>query len=177
MYNKIAISVYYLLIFRLPNSRYLKISNCIRVWYLEKILKIISKSEGCIFEERVYISSGKDKVTIGRHTHINENVFIQSARIGNYVLIAPNVTLLSDSHIHENPEIPMVLQGMTTNNPVIIEDDVWLGRNVIVMPGCIIGKGSIIGAGAIVTNNIPPYSVATGIPAKVIRQRKLEKNK
>jgi acetyltransferase-like isoleucine patch superfamily enzyme len=172
MYNKIAIAIYYLLIFRLPNSRYLKSSNRIRIWYFVKVLKIINKSEGCIIEERVYISSGKDKVSIGSHTHINENVFIQSAKIGNYVLIAPNVSLLSESHIHDNLDIPIVLQGVTPNRPVIIEDDVWIGRNVIVMPGCIIGSGSIIGAGAIVTKNIPPYSLAVGIPAKVIRKRK-----
>lgn len=174
MYNKITISIYYLLIFKLPNSRYLKIFNSIRIWYLQNVLHVLKTSQGCIFEERVYISSGKDKVTIGHYTHINENVFIQSAIIGNYVLIAPNVSLLSNSHIHENPDMPILQQGMTANNPVIIKDNVWIGRSVIVMPGCVIGEGSIIGAGAVVTKDIPPFSIATGIPAKVTKQRKLE---
>lgn len=172
MYNKITIAIYYLLISKLPNSRYLKISNKIRVWYLSKILKVIKNAEGSIFEEGIYISTGKNKVFIGHHSHINENVFIQSAKIGNYVLIAPNVSLLSSSHVSDSCDMPIVLQGATEDNPVIIEDDVWIGRNVIIMPGCIIGTGSIIGAGAVVTKNIPSFSVAVGIPAKVIKNRK-----
>jgi acetyltransferase-like isoleucine patch superfamily enzyme len=172
MYYKIALAFYYIIISKLPNSRYFKISNRIRDWYLKNILKIISSGEGCIFEERIYISDGKNKVKIGEYCHINENVFIQSANIGNHVLIAPNVSLLSNSHISENTDVPIVFQGMTSNTPIIIEDNVWIGRNVVILPGCVIGEGSIIGAGAIVTKNIPSYSVAVGVPAKVIKKRK-----
>jgi acetyltransferase-like isoleucine patch superfamily enzyme len=161
-----------MLIFKLPNSRYLRISNKIRLWYLKNILKVFNCSTDCIFEEGVYISTGKDKVSIGHHTHINENVFIQAAKIGNYVLIAPNVSLLSNSHISVQIDLPINLQGMTSSNPVIVEDNVWIGRNVVVMPGCVIGTGSIVGAGAIVTKNIPPFSIAVGVPAKVIKNRK-----
>jgi acetyltransferase-like isoleucine patch superfamily enzyme len=172
MYSKITIAIYYMFIFKLPNSRYLKVSNKIRVWYLKNILKIIDSCEECIFEERVYISTGKDKISIGHHTHINEGVFIQAAKIGNFVLIAPNVSILSNAHVHERFDIPIMLQGMTSNEPVTIEDDVWIGRNVIIMPGCIIGTGSIVGAGAIVTKNIPPFSIAVGVPAEIIKNRK-----
>lgn len=122
-------------------------------------------------EEGVYISNGKSKVSIGFNTHINEKVFIQSAVIGNYVLVGPNVVFLSNFHETKSIDIPMVLQGMTEDKPVIVEDNVWLGRNVIVMPGCVIGTGSIVGAGAIVTSNIPSYSIAVGIPARVIKKR------
>nr|WP_317043564.1 DapH/DapD/GlmU-related protein [Flavobacterium phragmitis] len=150
----------------------MKVTNKIRLWYLKNILKVLNCSADCIIEEGVYISTGIDKVSIGHHTHINENVFIQAAKIGNYVLIAPNVCLLSNSHVTSRIDIPMMLQGMTSNDPVIVEDDVWIGRNVVVMPGCKIGTGSIIGAGAIVTKNIPPFSIAVGVPAKVIKKRK-----
>ena len=55
--------------------------------------------------------------------------------------------------------------------PIVIEDDVWIGRRVIILPGVTIGRGSVIGAGAVVAKDIPPYSVAVGNPCKVVRNR------
>ena len=66
----------------------------------------------------------------------------------------------------------MRLQGFSNVKPVVIGDDVWLGRRAIILPGVCIGNGSIIGAGAVVTKDIPPFSVAVGVPAKVIKDRK-----
>nr|WP_143033346.1 DapH/DapD/GlmU-related protein [Prevotellamassilia timonensis] len=63
------------------------------------------------------------------------------------------------------------MKDITPPGKVIIEDDCWIGFNVIILPGVTIGKGSIIGAGAVVTKSIPPYSVAGGVPAKVIKSR------
>jgi acetyltransferase-like isoleucine patch superfamily enzyme len=54
---------------------------------------------------------------------------------------------------------------------VIIEDDVWIGANATILPGVRVGKGSVIGAGSVVTNDIPEYSIAVGIPARVISKR------
>ena len=65
----------------------------------------------------------------------------------------------------------MCRQGLTRPRPVIIEDDVWIGTKVIILPGVHIGKGSVIGAGAVVTKNIPAYSIAAGNPAVVKRNR------
>lgn len=65
----------------------------------------------------------------------------------------------------------MALQPVTPKSNPIIDDDVWIGRNAIILPVVHIGKGTIIGAGAVVTKDIPPYSVAVGVPAKVIRNR------
>jgi maltose O-acetyltransferase len=122
------------------------------------------------FENNVYIGNGVE-VKIGYHCHINENVFIQGAEIGNFVMIAPNVAILSNTHVHNRTDVPMIIQGEVKNLKVYIHDDVWIGRNAIVMPGVTIGKGSIIGAGAIVTKSIPDYSIAVGVPAKVIKKR------
>ena len=55
---------------------------------------------------------------------------------------------------------------------VTVEDDVWIGSNCVILPGVTIGCGSVIGAGAVVTKDIPPYSIAVGVPAKVLKQRK-----
>jgi acetyltransferase-like isoleucine patch superfamily enzyme len=90
--------------------------------------------------------------------------------IGNGVRIAPYVFIISANHRFENPEIPIYQQGMAFA-PVTIEDDVWIGARVVVVAGVTIGKGSIIGAGAVVTRDIPPYSIAAGVPARVIRSR------
>ena len=168
---KIALVFYYVIIAKLPNSRYISSINKIRVWYLAKILRIIDNSDSCIFEDGVYISSGKDRVKIGHHSHVNQNTFIQGAQIGNYVMIGPDVSLLSNSHNFDRIDVPMERQGMTDNNPVVIEDDVWIGRNVVILPGITIHKGSIVGAGAVVTKDVEPYSIVGGVPAKFIKKR------
>ncbi|MCP5136685.1 MAG: acyltransferase [Gammaproteobacteria bacterium] len=90
--------------------------------------------------------------------------------IGNNVLIAAHSSINTVSHHADRTDIPINNQGIYTD-PVVIEDDVWLGLNVSVLQGVRIGKGSIIGAGAVVNKDIPPYSIAVGIPARVIRQR------
>lgn len=170
MISKFGLILYYLVVSRLPNSRYLRIFNTVRVWYVKNVLKVLCSSEGSVIQERVYLSSGRDKVTVGEFCQINENVFIQGANIGNYVLIAPNVTILASSHKYERTDIPISNQGEEFK-PVRIEDDVWIGRNVIIMPGLKIGHGSIIGAGAVVTRDVNPYSIMGGVPAKLIRKR------
>ena len=93
--------------------------------------------------------------------------------IGNNVRIAPNVMIISANHIFSNPDVPIRLQGMDIA-PITIEDDVWVAGGVHITAGATIGKGSVIGAGSVVTRNIPPYSVAVGVPAKVIKQRTAE---
>ncbi len=170
MVQKIKIIIYYLFISRLPNSRLLKAANKIRVWYVCHILKIMTSDSDNYFENRVYIGSG-NLLTIGKCCHINENVFIQGAGIGNYVMIAPHVTILSRSHKKDRLDIPMIKQGETEDEPPIIEDDVWIGRNAIVMPGVRIGSGSIVAAGAVVVQNVGKKQIVGGVPAKLIRNR------
>ncbi len=91
-------------------------------------------------------------------------------KIGNNVRIAPNVMIISANHVFDNPDIPICKQGMNVK-PITIEDDVWVAGRVNIMAGVTIGKGSVIGAGSVVTKDIPPYSVAVGVPAKVIKKR------
>lgn len=169
---KISIILYYFLISRLPHSRFYRGFNKIRLFYISRVLKIMPYDFNSTFEHNIYISSGKDKVKIGHHCEINENVFIQGGTIGNYVMIGPNSVILNSTHNHQKTDLPMILQGARLNLNPTIEDDVWIGRNVIILPGIRIGKGSIIGAGAVVTKDVPPYSVMGGVPAKVIKNRK-----
>jgi len=74
------------------------------------------------------------------------------------------------NHIYKDPKTPIRLQEIRAIG-IIIEDDVWLGVGSTVLDGVTIGKGSVIGAGAVVTKDIPPYSIAVGVPAKVIKKR------
>ena len=86
--------------------------------------------------------------------------------IGDNVQIASNVSIISAGH---ETSVLTRQKFVEFGHPVYIEDDVWLGANVIVLHGVTIGKGSTVGAGAIVTKDIPPYSVAVGVPARVIK--------
>lgn len=171
MYQKLIWSIYYGIFYHLPHSRFLPFTRTLRVWYVSKVLKLMPYSKKSFLEHTVYLSIGKN-IKIGLDCQINENVFIQGAIIGKNVLIAPNVAILSISHNHQNIEIPITDQGESDPNPPIIEDDVWLGRNAVIMPGIVIGKSSIIGAGAVVTKDVAPYSVMGGVPAKLIKMRK-----
>jgi galactoside O-acetyltransferase len=123
------------------------------------------------FQNNIYIGDGS-KVQIGKYCRINENVFLQGATVGDYVMIAPNVTILSKSDVYSSTDIPMIQQGETEEAIPIIEDDVWIGRNAIIMPGIRIGKGSVVAAGAVVTKDVEPYSVVGGVPARLIKRRK-----
>lgn len=169
--KKIKLLLYYLVISKLPHSRLLNLSNRLRCWYLSNILNILDKSRDNYFEPNVYFGSGEN-ISIGAHSHINENVFIQGAKIGSFVMIAPFVSILTKSHQFSRTDIPMIFQGESQEDIPIIENNVWIGRNAIIMPGVHIGEGSIIAAGAVVTKNVAPYSIVGGIPASVIRMRK-----
>ena len=171
MFRKLKLAIYYGIFYNLPHSRFLPFTSKWRVWYVSKILGLMPYDKNSKIEHNVYLSNGKG-ISMGNNCRINENVFIQEAVIGSNVLIAPNVAILSVSHNHQNVEIPIVDQGDSLPNPPIIEDNVWIARNVVIMPGIHIGTGAIIGAGAIVTKNVAPYSVMGGVPAKLIKSRK-----
>ncbi|MGI6279458.1 MAG: acyltransferase [Acutalibacteraceae bacterium] len=91
-------------------------------------------------------------------------------KIGNNVRIASNVMIIAGNHVFSNPNVPISGQGLEYK-PITIEDDVWVAGRVNIMAGVTIGKGSVIGAGAVVTKDIPPYSIAVGNPARVIKSR------
>ena len=86
-------------------------------------------------------------------------------------MISPRVSIYAENHIYAHPEILLKDQGVKVET-VIIEDDCWIAANSIILAGVTIGKGSVIAAGSVVTKSIPPYSIAAGVPAKVIGSRK-----
>lgn len=84
--------------------------------------------------------------------------------IGDRVQFGPNVSIFSAGH---DTSVLSRIKFVEFGHPVFIEDDCWIGGNVIILPKVRIGKGSTIGAGSVVTKDIPPYSVAVGNPCKV----------
>jgi acetyltransferase-like isoleucine patch superfamily enzyme len=167
---KIKLIIYYLIIQKLPHSRLFKFSNVIRVWYVSKILKIMKYHRLSKIQPNVYIGNSTN-IKIGTNCQINENVFIQGAIIGSNVMIAPGVSILNSKHNVDRIDIPMNMQGATKEINPIIKDDVWIGRNVIIMPGITVNKGTIIAAGAVLTKNTEEYGIYAGIPAKLIKKR------
>lgn len=91
--------------------------------------------------------------------------------IGKDVMMGPEVVIYTSGHRHDRTDIPMGQQGDDGVRPVVIGDDVWIGRRAIIMPGVKIGNGCIIGAAAVVTHDIPDYSIAAGVPARVVKNR------
>jgi len=112
-------------------------------------------------------------IHLGKSVTINANCFITSCygiEIGNNVSIAENVSIRDYNHVYENTTIPHQQQGFL-GAPISIGDDTWIGRGVMITAGVNIGKGCVIGANAVVTKDVPDYSIAVGIPARIIKSR------
>ncbi|RAX22570.1 MULTISPECIES: sugar O-acetyltransferase [unclassified Actinomyces] len=115
-------------------------------------------------------------VAYGIHTRVGSPVYANAGLqliddspviIGNRVMFGPRVMITTAGHpVH--PE--MRDRGQQFSAPVVIEDDVWIGGNVTILPGVTIGRGSVIAAGAVVNANVPPMVVAGGVPVRVLRE-------
>lgn len=91
--------------------------------------------------------------------------------IGNDVMMGPNVYIFSLNHEFGKTDVSMCKQGFTKSKQTIIEDDVWIGRNVTFTPGRTIKKGTIVGACTMLCKDFPEYSIVGGNPSKLIRSR------
>jgi acetyltransferase-like isoleucine patch superfamily enzyme len=170
MIKKLKLIIYYTVIARLPDSKYFEPINRLRLFWVCKVLKIMKYNKNSRFQNNVYIGDG-DHVSIGDECQINSNVYIQGGRIGNCVMIAPDVILLSLVHHFSSTAIPMIRQERQKHVDPVIENDVWIGTRAIILPGIRIAQGCIIGAGAVVTRDTQPYGIYGGVPARLIRKR------
>ena len=144
----------------------------------------------CTPKSKIYYPCKLIDITIGDYTYIASNANIHNTIIGKFCSIGPNFCCGLGIHpttgISTSPMFYSTLKqngfSLTEANKVVeskrvmIENDVFIGANVTILDGVRIGNGAIIGAGAVVTKDIPPYAIAVGVPAKVVKYR-FEKDK
>jgi acetyltransferase-like isoleucine patch superfamily enzyme len=115
----------------------------------------------------------KNEMILGNHTWIGQGCFFHSAggiSIGSAVGIGPMVKIISSYHRMDDLSKPILFQE-TEFKAVIIESGSDIGMGAIILPGITIGEGAVVGAGAVVTRAVPPYAIAAGNPAKIVRYR------
>lgn len=144
-------------------------ANCVvrRPWCL-------AVGERTQFEHQVHIKSTDDaaEIRLGREVFVGFNCEFDVAErlwIGDHVLIAPGCFITDHGHRHSADRL-ISAQGCV-NSPVRIEDDVWLGAMVVVLPGVTIGRGAIVAAGAVVNRDVESLSIVAGVPARPIGKR------
>lgn len=140
-----------------------------RYFFWKQLLKNLGKD--IVIKDDVQIISPWN-IEIGSHFFINNHCTLLgtgSIKIGNYVMLGEYCEILAGEHSHGDL-IPMMLQG-TKSGKIVIGDDVWIGTHAVVLPNVIIGRGSIVASGAVVTKNVPPYTIVGGVPAKPIKKR------
>ncbi|KIW69498.1 hypothetical protein PV04_05371 [Phialophora macrospora] len=124
--------------------------------------------EGSFFEAPFHADYGCN-VSVGKDSVANFNLVILDTSlviIGDRVQMGPNVSIYTVNH---STSVLSRRKYVEYGHPIRIEDDCWIGGGVTILPGVTVGKGSTVGAGSVVTKSIPPYSVAIGSPARVVK--------
>jgi maltose O-acetyltransferase len=128
--------------------------------------------------ENVNIEAGANfywgnNVFLGNHSDLGIDCEIHGeTHIGDHTIMGPQVAIWTGNHGISRTDIPIMHQESTPERPVWIGNDVWIGSRVIILPGVRIGDHAVIGAGAVVTKDVPDWTIVGGNPAKIIRYRK-----
>ncbi len=134
----------------------------------------ITIGEGVFIGRNTILSCKNGDIIIEDKANLGFNCEVFSAsrvRIGKSILMAAYTYLVGGDHLYDRVDIPVLDQGRTARG-IDVDDNVWLGTHVVVTDGSRIGRDAIIGAGAVVVGEIPEFAIATGIPAKVVRDRR-----
>lgn len=154
----------------LPISPHLKMAKRIRAFWAKRIVDFCGNNVN-IEKNAAFTPALK----IGNNSGVGINCEMNGpVTIGDNVMMGPEVVVYTTRHKHDRTDITMIQQGMDTPLPVSIGNDVWIGRRVMIMPGVNIGDGCVIAAGAVVTKDIPDYCIAGGVPARVVKRRKMD---
>lgn len=161
--------LYYGFVSYLPNVQTFKAVKPIRAVFAKILLDKCGSN--IWIDSRVFFGNGTHRI-VGNNSGLGANAKIgRYTTIGNDVMMGPNVTIITRNHRFDDINTPMRLQGFEEYKAVIIDDDVWIGAQVVILPGVHIERGSIIGAGSVVTKNVDAYSIVGGVPAKFIKYR------
>lgn len=127
-----------------------------------------------VLEPDVWLTAPDEaRIEIGSGCFLNLGVMVASlslVRIGDHCMFANGCMVTDADHRFDDPDRPVTWQGFTSRGPTSIGDNVWCGAHVVITSGVTVGERSVIGANAVVTDSIPPFSVAVGAPARVVRQ-------
>jgi len=125
-----------------------------------------------VIESFSCVNNAVGDVVIGHHTRIGlHNTVIGPVTIGNYVNLAQGITVTALNHNFSDTSKRIDQQGVSTT-PVTLGDDIWIGANAVILPGVTIGNHSVVAAGAVVTKDVPPYTLVGGVPARIIKSLK-----
>jgi len=133
----------------------------------------VSIGKNSIIECTGVIREFGEGLKIGNNVGIAQNAFIQVrgyVEIGSNIMFGPGVSIYSENHTFKELD-KLLIEQPTERRGVIIEDNVWVGANVSILDGVIIGEGSIIATGSVVTKSVDKFSIMGGIPAKLIKKR------
>lgn len=158
----------------LSQGVYIHQNSFINVYKNSDLDITLSLGRGTLILPYVFINPQTDRITIGSHCSLNAFCRLYGRgglTIGNDTRIGTGCVFLPMDHIYEDPGTLIRLQG-ETHEGIKIGNNVWFGADVKVLDGVTIGDGCVIGAGSVVTESIPPYSVAVGVPARIIEKRK-----
>jgi acetyltransferase-like isoleucine patch superfamily enzyme len=129
---------------------------------------------GTLFEPNVWITApGDARILIGAESYLNIAVMVASCElveIGDHCMFANGCFITDANHRFDDPDKPVTWQGFTSKGPTRVGDNVWCGAHVVITSGVTVGERCVIGANSVVTSDIPPFSVAAGAPAKVLRE-------
>ena len=126
-----------------------------------------------ISRNAILACKGNGSITLGNFVSIGRNTLLSAVaplQIGDNCSIGPYTAILASGHDWRDPESPVLLQSRPIEK-VVIEENVWVGAHTTIMDGVTIGRNSIIGVGSVVTHDIPPYRIAAGAPARIVRIR------
>jgi acetyltransferase-like isoleucine patch superfamily enzyme len=129
--------------------------------------------EHVLLEPGVWLTGSDDaRIRIGGGSFLNLGVqvaAVELVEIGEHCMFANGCFVTDGNHRFDDPEKPVPWQGFSSKGPTRVGDNVWCGANVVITSGVTIGERCVIGANSVVTTDLPPYSIAAGAPAKVLR--------
>lgn len=176
--NKTAVLVYLRFLRYLPATNRGYPGGMIIRWLRSKIASLAFDKcgKGINVERLAYFGTGRG-IEVGNRSGIGVRAQLhRPLKIGNDVLMGPDVIIFGKTHVFADTTKSIASQGVTTPKLTTIGDGVWIGERAVIMNGLTIGEGAIIGTGAIVTKDVPAWAIVAGNPARIIRYRRLADN-
>jgi len=170
MIKKISLALYYGFAIYIPDIPFLKVALPIRRFLVKRIFD--KCGDGVVIMQGVRFGNGSKRELgndsgLGRNCKIGKYTFI-----GNDVMTGEDVLFITHEHTTNNIKASMCKQRDTDDEPIIIEDDVWIGAKSSILPGITIKRGAVIATGAVVTKDVESYAIVGGVPARFIKSRK-----